>query len=194
MQQVYKNPNKFVVVFWRFYAFYQFSALGSHLLPTARMSDLGYNALIAIQSSAFLMTLFRKGLIEYYSHAFWYTCALIVSVYHMYVLIPSSLLFFAKVLVAFTVRLKFGVNKYIIWTSFVLLSFPAVEQVAVSMLQPLLPMVQPLVEFSGQFAQERWLQLSAGAAVGLLGFAMVPSEGSKETTPGPEAATTATAK
>eukprot|EP00462_Mataza_sp_D1_P002754 CAMPEP_0175103020 /NCGR_PEP_ID=MMETSP0086_2-20121207/8812_1 /TAXON_ID=136419 /ORGANISM="Unknown Unknown, Strain D1" /LENGTH=219 /DNA_ID=CAMNT_0016377999 /DNA_START=44 /DNA_END=700 /DNA_ORIENTATION=+ len=49
----------------RFYSFYQFAALGSHLLPNPRLADLGFNTLVAIQSSAFLMTLFRKGLIEW---------------------------------------------------------------------------------------------------------------------------------
>jgi hypothetical protein len=46
------------------YSFYQFSAIGAHLLPNDRGADLGYNSLIAIQSSAFLMTLVRKGLIR----------------------------------------------------------------------------------------------------------------------------------
>ena len=32
----------------RFYAFYQFCAMGSHLVPNGRLLDLGYNALIAI--------------------------------------------------------------------------------------------------------------------------------------------------
>lgn len=33
---------------------------------------LGFNTLIAIQSSAFLMTLYRKNIIKYYHHFFWY--------------------------------------------------------------------------------------------------------------------------
>jgi hypothetical protein len=73
------NANKAPRQILLFYAFYQFCGLGSHLIPNKRLADLGYNTLIAIQSSAFLMTLFRKGLIRWYTHAFWYTLALIMS-------------------------------------------------------------------------------------------------------------------
>lgn len=48
----------------KFYAFYQMSAIGAQIVPHPRLADLGYNTLIAIQSSAFLMTLVRKGLIR----------------------------------------------------------------------------------------------------------------------------------
>jgi len=68
-----------IVALHRFYAFYQFTALASIIVPTERHADLAYNTLIAIQSSAFLMTLFRKGLIRDYTHGFWYTLALIIS-------------------------------------------------------------------------------------------------------------------
>lgn len=47
----------------KLYSLYQFLAIGSHILPqrsNARLADLAYNAIIAIQSSAFMMTLYRK--------------------------------------------------------------------------------------------------------------------------------------
>jgi hypothetical protein len=40
-----------------FYSFYQFLAIASHISPNKRLADLAFNALIAIQSSAFMMTL-----------------------------------------------------------------------------------------------------------------------------------------
>jgi hypothetical protein len=113
-------------VMLRFYAFYQFSALASHLLPHPRLMDLGFNALVAIQSSAFLMTLFRKGLIRYYSHGLWYTACLVLSLYHIVLQHPNSW-FWSKVLMAFLVRVNLRANKYLIWTVFMLVSIPAIE-------------------------------------------------------------------
>jgi hypothetical protein len=110
----------------RFYAFYQFSALGSHLLPHARLPDLGYNALIAIQSSALLMTLFRKGLVRYYTHGIWYTFALIISLNYMAAASPGYWVHL-KVLTVFLMRIKLGMDKYLIWTIFVLFSMPECE-------------------------------------------------------------------
>ena len=49
------------------------------LLQLKEKSNLAFNALIAIQSSAFLMTLNRKGLINWYTHAFWYSLSLVLS-------------------------------------------------------------------------------------------------------------------
>ena len=114
-----------------FYAFYQFCALGSHLVPSARLSDLGYNALVAIQSSAFLMTLFRKGLIRWYTHAFWYTVALIMS-HAVMVMSLSSYWFYLKVGFMFNLRVNFGMNKYAIWLIFAIISTPVVEQMIFS--------------------------------------------------------------
>lgn len=110
----------------RFYAFYQFSALGSALLPNARLADLGYNTYIAIQSSAFLMTLFRKGLIRDYTHGFWYTFALIISLAYIRSAIPGYL-FWMKVLMTFGLRVKFGFDKYLGWVIFAIVSLPQVE-------------------------------------------------------------------
>lgn len=110
----------------RFYAFYQFSALGSALLPNARLADLGYNTIIAIQSSAFLMTLFRKGLIRDYTHGFWYTLALIISFAYIRSAIPGYL-FWMKILMTFGLRVKFGFDKYLGWVIFAIVSLPQVE-------------------------------------------------------------------
>jgi hypothetical protein len=109
-----------------FYAFYQFCLLGGSLVPSARLADLGYNVLIAIQSSAFLMTLFRKGLIRWWTHAFWYTLALAMSHCVMIAVLPAGW-FYAKVAFMFNLRVNFGLNKYLIWTIFFMVSLPIVE-------------------------------------------------------------------
>lgn len=100
------------------YSYYQFVALGAHLLMDDKLCDLGFNAIIAIQSSAFLMTLKRKGVIAWYSHAFWYSFCLVLSMYYMW-LVKGSLFFFI-VLACFAIRVKFNTNKYAIWLGFIL--------------------------------------------------------------------------
>ena len=109
----------------RFYAFYQFTALASHLTPNARLADLGYNTFIAIQSSAFLMTLYRKGVISEISHAFWYTTCLVISMFHIFRNCGDAM-FIAKLAGAYILRTDFRLNKYVLWLSFALLSVPAV--------------------------------------------------------------------
>ena len=121
-----KARGIFTYLILRFYSFYQFAALGSHLIPTERTADLGFNTLVAIQSSAFLMTLFRKGLIRYTTHGIWYTICLGISMYHILLNFPS-VWFVAKVAIAFAARCNFRMNKYVIWTAFVFVSIPAVE-------------------------------------------------------------------
>jgi len=48
-----------------FYAYYQIIGTGSQLSICDGIENLGYNSLIAIQSSAFLMTLKRKNIIRW---------------------------------------------------------------------------------------------------------------------------------
>mmetsp|Transcript_26735 Transcript_26735/g.53499 ORF Transcript_26735/g.53499 Transcript_26735/m.53499 type:complete len:352 (-) Transcript_26735:405-1460(-) len=109
----------------RFYAFYQFAALASHLTPNARLADLGFNTFIAIQSSAFLMTLYRKGVITEISHAFWYTTCLIISLFHIFRNCGNAM-FIAKLGGAYILRTDYKMDKYVLWLSFALLSVPAV--------------------------------------------------------------------
>ena len=88
--------------------------------------DLGYNSLVAIQSSAFLMTLFRKGLIRWYTHAVWYSIALIMSWVVMYSHLP--LIFWAKIAICFQLRVNVRLGKYTIWFLYALFSLPIVEK------------------------------------------------------------------
>lgn len=117
----------------RGYSFYQFAALGSHLIPHTRTSDLGYNTLIAIQSSAFLMTLYRKNLIRGKTHGFIYTACLIISIFHIFREFPGFLFGF-KLWLAFATRCTFGTNKYLIWAVFSLISTTQFETLFVKML------------------------------------------------------------
>jgi hypothetical protein len=105
-----------------YYGFYQFTALGSHLIPSSRLHEMGFNTLIAIQSSAFLMTLFRKGLINWYSHAAWYTACLMLSQYHMSTVF--DIWWLGKIVLCFLARTKLRMNKYLIWSIFCLVSSP----------------------------------------------------------------------
>mmetsp|Transcript_24940 Transcript_24940/g.46544 ORF Transcript_24940/g.46544 Transcript_24940/m.46544 type:complete len:366 (-) Transcript_24940:135-1232(-) len=125
--RVKDNQDRTVSAILRFYAFYQFTALASHLQPNARLADLGFNALIAIQSSAFLMTLYRKGLITDKTHGFFYTSCLIISTFHIFANCFTNFLFLGKLACCFVLRTKFRMNKYVMWTGFVLACMPQVE-------------------------------------------------------------------
>ena len=88
--------------------------------------DLGYNTLIAIQSSAFLMTLVRKGLVRWYTHAFWYSVALVLSWMYMYK--AYSLYFWAKFAFCFHLRINMRMGKYKMWALHAFLALPFVEK------------------------------------------------------------------
>jgi hypothetical protein len=126
--RVKDNGNIFVTFVLRFYAFYQFSALASYLTPNDRLCDLGYNALIAIQSSAFLMTLYRKSIISYRAHAIWYTLCLIISIYHIFNnCMRTNTLFIIKLSFVYCMRLKYGISKYILWCIFLIMGLPIIN-------------------------------------------------------------------
>lgn len=110
-------------LFLRFYAFYQVTAVGSHVIPNDKLCELGYNTLIAIQSSAFLMTLYRKNLIVQRSHAMWYTSALLVSIFHIFRNVGSAD-FVLKIIIVYFLRTNLNINKYVLWGGFGLVSSP----------------------------------------------------------------------
>ena len=87
--------------------------------------DVGFNALVAIQSSAFLMTLFRKGLVRWYTHAIWYSLALLAGTLFMVNNLPIH--FFAKVVISYNIRCNLGIGKYYMWSFYVFMSLPCVE-------------------------------------------------------------------
>lgn len=130
--------NSSITYILRFYAFYQFAALGSHLVPNARLCDLGYNTFIAIQSSAFLMTLYRKSVITEMAHAGWYTTCLLFSMSYIFKSCSVSSMFFLKLGGVFIARTQFKINKYILWLTFSSISLPHIEDQIVAIIQPIL--------------------------------------------------------
>jgi hypothetical protein len=82
---------------------------------------LGYNALIAIQSSSFLMTLKRKSIIHWKSHMFWYSFALFLS-YSMIWKIKGTI-FFLQMIAVFYCRTQLKMSKYVLWAMYALLMY-----------------------------------------------------------------------
>jgi hypothetical protein len=110
----------------KLYSLYQFLAIGSHILPNARLADLAYNAIIAIQSSAFMMTLYRKRIIRGRTHMVVYAGCLIVSGFHICRMLGWRSV--GLVCVAFLLRINSPRdmpvmnNKYAIWSIFLVLA------------------------------------------------------------------------
>jgi len=103
------------------YSFYQFLAIGSHIVPNARLGDMAYNAIIAIQSSAFMMTLYRKRIIRGKMHMVMYASCLVLSAFHIIRILGLPLT--GSIAVAFLVRTNIPRNlssKYAIWLFFLL--------------------------------------------------------------------------
>lgn len=101
-----------------FFSYYQIVALASHVVYSgSHLEDLGYNTLIAIQSSTFLMTLRRKGLISWQLYVFWYGFALVCSMTVMYM--HCGLWIFLASAAVFQIRRQ-NVSKYILWPVFAL--------------------------------------------------------------------------
>ena len=126
-----KNSNEFAApkamkIATLMYSFYQFSAIGSVLMPNVRLMDLGFNILIAIQSATFIATLFRKGLVRWYTWTIGYSVALLASFIVIFKL-TSGVWFWIKVATAFYIRVNTRIDKYKIWIVFSLLSLPVVE-------------------------------------------------------------------
>jgi hypothetical protein len=124
------KEGKDVTVGLRFYSLYQFIATGCLLTPSERAGDLGWNTLIAIQSSAFLMTLFKKGLIRWYTHAIVYSACLLLSLYYMMISI-GSIFFLTSVLCVYFLRL-YKIDKYVLWTLYTATGCLAVSMGVVS--------------------------------------------------------------
>lgn len=118
------TKKSFIEYMRRGYSFYQFLAVASHLSHSPRAMDMGYNTIIAIQSSAFLMTLNRKGLASWQTHFKIYSAALLAS--GIYIVSRIALdfspwvagVFVGLAAVAFLMRTRLGLSKYLIWALF----------------------------------------------------------------------------
>jgi len=119
----HQKLSPFYQVVGKLYSLYQFLAIGSHVLPNDRLADLAFNAVIAIQSSAFMMTLYRKRIIRGRTHMIVYAFCLLLSGFHICRLLGwwSCLL----VTVTFILRIKTPrqwSNKYACWSVFLIMS------------------------------------------------------------------------
>ena len=92
----------------RFYSLYQFLALAGHLTVHPMGCDNGWNPMIAVQSSAFCMTLYRKRLIRGKTHAMIYSLCLFVSALHILRIMDNYQYFLLKVLLVFLLRVQGG--------------------------------------------------------------------------------------
>jgi hypothetical protein len=134
----------------RLYSFYQFLAIASHLTPhpTARLMDLGFNTLIAIQSSAFLMTLCRKNIITWRTHGIIYTSCLLLSAGCMlramcFAGVDGRFLVVSTMAV-FYLRVTFRLNKYLLWAGYTAVTYSAVADAVAAPLAPLLPLARQI--------------------------------------------------
>lgn len=96
------------------YSAYQVLATAAHIAGGTIFN--GYTTLIGIQSSAFLMTLVKKGKIKWYIHAFLYTVCLCLSTSTLNFGYATPLL----LAVCVFARIGAGCNKYLLWTGFTL--------------------------------------------------------------------------
>ncbi len=62
------------------------------------------------------MTLKRKSLIRAKTHFFWYTLALVLSM--IYILHAKGVIFCAAIVGLFALKVKFNLNKYLMWGVF----------------------------------------------------------------------------
>lgn len=62
------------------------------------------------------MTLKRKSLIRARTHFFWYTLALVLSM--IYILRVKGVVFVAAIVGLFALKVKFNLNKYLMWGVF----------------------------------------------------------------------------
>lgn len=119
-----KNLNSFYKKVSLFYSFYQFMAISSHILPNTYLSDLAWNAIIAIASSAFMMTLYRKKIIRGLGHVMIYSFCLLVSIFHIIRLIGLQASILTLLTFLARINLPKGLNnKYLCWTIFLFTSY-----------------------------------------------------------------------
>lgn len=123
------------------YSFYQFIAIASHITPNSRDMDLGFNTLIAIQSSAFLMTLCRKNIITFRTHGIVYSLCLVLSAsYIVFTMcndvggLLGGLGLIAATAAIFGLRVTLRINKYALWALFTAITFPGIPSLAATFL------------------------------------------------------------
>lgn len=108
-----RSPSRRLWWLTRSYATYQYLAIASHLAASDDAAlDLAFNSFIAVQSSAFCMTLHRKGIITWKGHAATYLVCILLSGTYIVQVLPLSQVLLG--LAAGAARMQ-GLNKYPLW-------------------------------------------------------------------------------
>ena len=108
-----KSTRLSTTLFRRSFSFYQVIAAASSIASTdIQYLNMGYNTLIAIQSSTFLMTLVRKNIIRPYTHLAIYGGCLVASTGYIFLWNDWQLL--AVSAAVFAGRMC-GISKYVLW-------------------------------------------------------------------------------
>lgn len=108
-----KSSRLSTTLFRRSFSFYQIIAAASSVAATdIHFLNMGYNTLIAIQSSTFLMTLVRKNIIRPYTHLAIYGACLVASTGYIFLWNDWQLL--AVSAAVFAGRMC-GISKYVLW-------------------------------------------------------------------------------
>lgn len=108
-----KSKRLSTILFRRSFSFYQIIAFASMVAASdTHISNMGYNTLIAIQSSTFLMTLVRKNIIRPYTHLAVYGACLVASTGYIFrwndwhLMLISAAVFAGRIC---------GISKYVLW-------------------------------------------------------------------------------
>ena len=111
------------------YSFYQFLAIGAMIVPTARPADMAYNAIIAIASSAFMMTLYKKRIVRGRTHMAIYSYCLLLSAYHFVRVLGAAQVGLIAATFALRVNLpKQYSSKYVLWALYCVASYALRER------------------------------------------------------------------
>jgi hypothetical protein len=108
-----KSTRLSTILFRRGFSFYQIIAFAS-IIAGRDFGNMGFNTLIAIQSSTFLMTLVRKNLIRPYTHLLIYGACLVVATGYIFKVNDWRLLLVA--VGVFGGRML-GISKYLLWAA-----------------------------------------------------------------------------
>lgn len=94
------------------------------LVPSSRPGDMAFNAIIAIQSSAFMMTLFKKRIVRGRTHMLVYSGCLVLSAFHFVRVLGLAQT--ALIAAAFLLRISVPAplnNKYLLWLGYCVATF-----------------------------------------------------------------------
>ena len=118
------------------------------------------------------MTLFRKGLIRWKSHAFWYGLALVIAYNYIRITMPPMI--WIETFIVFMMRIKLGMDKYVHWTIYIIYKMfekhPMDMDHVKASLQLYAPKIFETVYFGSEVGVGSWILL--GLLFGFIGKKM----------------------